>query len=186
MLKNLFGNKPSFLLLMSDGKEYISCGCVFEEYTKENIEDLVQSFGCKEKIWELIKSSVLENYDSIINASYMFHRCESLTKVVLTLPNTKIALGMFKNCEKLNDVVLQTPNLEKATAMFYSCVDLTEIYLKTLRLENARSMFAWCDKLKKVTVGILHFCHGKHTFQGCFLLKEENITNLFYKNKLTG
>lgn len=66
-----FEDKPSFIIEMSDGLEYISNGCEFAERTDENIELLIVRYKCGKKLDELLAAAAIEMCD-VVDASYMF------------------------------------------------------------------------------------------------------------------
>ena len=71
-VENSYKNGPSFLIEM-DGIEYLSNGCVFIENTKENIEELVERYNCKNYIDELLNSKDIEDISEVTNMSFMFN-----------------------------------------------------------------------------------------------------------------
>ena len=59
-VESSFDYLPSFVLLMSDNKEYISNGCVFIENNEDNIKYLIDEYYCKEHLEELFASDSRE------------------------------------------------------------------------------------------------------------------------------
>jgi len=73
-----FEGKPSFVILMSDSKEYISNGYVFIENTESNRKHLVEEYDCADFLSDLFSSPPMPN-DELTNASFMYGGCTSLT-----------------------------------------------------------------------------------------------------------
>ena len=66
-VENSFGGKPSFVILMSDGKEYISNGCVWKENTKENVAELIEKYDKRiDTIRKKFFNSLSETQKSLI------------------------------------------------------------------------------------------------------------------------
>jgi hypothetical protein len=99
-----FEGKPSFVLLMSDNKEYISNGCVFVENTQENVDGLIVGYDCQHWLDELFQSDSCD-MSSVVNASYMFYNCESLeTFDSDDMSSVVDATGMFRGCDIIEDI----------------------------------------------------------------------------------
>ena len=81
-----YGDNPSFLIIMSDRKEYISNGCQFVENTEENIIKLILEYDCATYIKELFNSEC-EGIECVTDALYMFCGCTDLTDFEVDLPN---------------------------------------------------------------------------------------------------
>jgi len=97
---NSLYQRPSFVLAMSDGKDYISNGCVFVVATDENMATLVRRYDCKKHIDELFASSSIE-ISAVTDASYMFWGCKTLTTFNSDMPAVIYANYMFDGCELL-------------------------------------------------------------------------------------
>lgn len=95
-----FEGKPSFVLLMSDGVEYISNGCVFVKNTQENVDGLILKHNCKHWLDELFQSDGCD-MKSVVDASYMFQNCESLETFDGDMPSVTDARYMFYGCKSL-------------------------------------------------------------------------------------
>lgn len=68
------------------------------------------------------------NYSKIENSSSMFEDCDSLTSVILNLPNAITMASMFKNCGNLEEV--HFTGLEYCTniqGLFYNCQKLVTV-----------------------------------------------------------
>ena len=142
-----FENKPSFLLLMSDNKEYISNGCQFVENTENNIKYLLNKYDCEKYLNELLNSEVLGDYNSITDASFMLDGCNSLTSFSLEAPNLTNARSMLKGCTNLTSFSLEAPNLTNASYMLYCCTSLTSFSLEAPNLTNVSFMLKGCTSL---------------------------------------
>ena len=101
-VEDSYSSKPSFLILMSDGKEYISNGCVFKENTPENIATLVEQFECEEHIDRLLNAPDNPDVGRIKNLRSMFQGCEGLTEFTADLSSLTDGLWMFQGCKNLS------------------------------------------------------------------------------------
>ena len=135
-----YGGKPSFVILMSDGKEYISNGCVFVENNQENIDQLIQKYSCKSFLDELFDSPPLP-IEELVDGRSMFRGCKSLTEFNIDLPNLVNGQGMFFCCKSLTDFNSDLPNLVDGSYMFCGCDSLTEFNVDLPNLEDDRAMF---------------------------------------------
>ena len=100
-VENSYGDKPSFLILMDDSKEYISNGCQFIENTPENIKFLEREFkGSGEYLKELFSSKqvILEE---VTSTRWMFDGCTSLAEFKGDMPNVADTRCMFEGCTAL-------------------------------------------------------------------------------------
>lgn len=88
-----YEDKPSFILLMSDGKEYISNGCVFIENTTENRCLLIDDYDCESELFELIESGPIEIKD-VTDSRYMFS-CSQITKFSSDMSSVTDSSYMF-------------------------------------------------------------------------------------------
>ena len=52
-VESSFEGKPSFVLEMSDGKEYISNGCVWKENTQANLHKLIDKIQLLKFIFDV-------------------------------------------------------------------------------------------------------------------------------------
>ena len=115
-----FEDKPSFVILMSDGKEYISNGCVFIENTQKNINSLIRRYDCKSYLEELLNSKEID-ISEISNVRYMFAGCKALTSFSSELPKVTNASFMFQGCISLTSFSSELPKVTNAYGMFYGC-----------------------------------------------------------------
>jgi len=145
-VESSFGDKPSFVLLMSNGREYISNGCVFVENTEDNIDELNKIFECKEFIDELLDAPGCSIYD-IADARYMFRGCGSITEFNEDMPNTIAATGMFIDCYSLQRINSSMPNVMDVNNMCTRCRSLYEFNGAVPKAVYARDMFEGCDEL---------------------------------------
>jgi len=90
-----YEDKPSFVILMSDDKEYISNGCVFVENTPENINELIETYDCEYFIDELMNTAPIEMKD-VVDARHMFNNSQ-LTKFDSDMSSVVDARHMFNN-----------------------------------------------------------------------------------------
>ena len=119
-----FEDKPSFVILMSDDKEYISNGCVFVENTQKNINSLIRIYDCKSYLEELFNSKEID-ISEISNARYMFSGCISLTSFSSKLPLVTDARSMFYDCRELTSFSSELPMVTDDRYMFVGCKALT-------------------------------------------------------------
>ena len=118
-----FGDRPSFVLLMSDNKEYISNGCVFVENTQENVDGLIVGYDCQHWLDELFQSDGCD-MSSVVDASYMFCNCKSLKTFSGDMKSVVNASFMFYNCKSLETFSGDMPSVVNASCMFYGCTSL--------------------------------------------------------------
>lgn len=142
-----YNEKPSFLLLMGDGKEYISNGCEFVENTEENRNYLIDEYHCSSEITELLGSPVLSDYTSITDVRYMFDGSDAVTSVTLNLPNATLAQRMFHACSTLTTANITAPSLINALAMFYQCTNLSSVTLDAPNIIYSSWMYYQCTSL---------------------------------------
>ena len=67
-----FQDKPSFVIEMTNNKQYISNGCVWLENTQENRDYLIDKYGCQYYLDELFNSPSID-MSSVTNAYCMFY-----------------------------------------------------------------------------------------------------------------
>jgi len=141
-----FGGRPSFLLEMSDGKDYISNGCVFIEDTQRNRYRLISGYDCGSDLYHLLSAPGIEIQD-LVNADHMFRGCTGLTEFNIDLPRLESANGMFCYCKSLTGFDSEMPRLKSAKYMFYGCASLTESDSDLPMLEDATGMLKACAGL---------------------------------------
>ena len=124
-VENSFEGKPSFVLAMPDGKDYVSNGCVFVEATEENLANLRSEYDCAEYLEELFKSDSIALKD-VTDARCMFDGCKSLTSFSAEMPSVTDARCMFDGCESLTSFSAEMPSVTYARCMFYGCKSLGE------------------------------------------------------------
>lgn len=120
-----FEGKPSFLILMSDGKEYISNGCVFVENTKDNREALVDEYGCEGYLTELLENGLELDISEITNSSFMFYGCTSLVSFDADMSRVTDSYSMFYGCTSLVSFDTDMSKVTDSRYMFYDCTSLT-------------------------------------------------------------
>ena len=131
-VENSFEGRPSFILEMSDGKDYISNGCRFKETTKENLAELKYFFDCKYYIDELFESPSIETED-ITNCQEMFYGCESLTEITSEFPNARNCEKMFLWCNNLTEMTSDFPKAKHCSEMFRDINNKSEVFKIKLR-----------------------------------------------------
>ncbi len=99
-VQNSFEGRPSFVIEMSDGKDYISNGCVFVENTEENRDKLIKGFDCGAELIALFNADGIA-IEELEDGRYMFSGCENLAEFKADMPILEDGLGMFNGCEKL-------------------------------------------------------------------------------------
>ncbi len=97
-IEKSFKGKPSFLILMSDGKEYISNGCKFLENTQGNRDSLVESYSCAEELYVLLEGSCVD-FKSITNTFCMFYGCPDIEEFEEDLGHVTYDRWMFRFCK---------------------------------------------------------------------------------------
>lgn len=97
-IEKSFKGKPSFLILMSDGKEYISNGCKFLENTQRNRDSLVESYDCAEELHLLLQESC-EDFKRVTNTSCMFYGCPDIEEFEEDLEHVIYDRWMFRFCK---------------------------------------------------------------------------------------
>ena len=129
------------------------------------------------------------NTENVINMTYMFSGCSSLTSLDLTNFNTANVTNMgsmFFNCSSLESLNLNNFNTEKVTSMkymFVSCSSLISIDLTSFNTANVTDMcdmFDNCCSLK--SLDLTNFNTEKVTdmgsmFDNCSSLASLNLTN---------
>ena len=117
-VESSFEGKPSFVLEMSDGKEYISNGCVWKENTQANIDDLINQHDCKADLDELFASKSIE-MGEVTDAHGMFSHSQ-LTKFSSKMPKVTYAYEMFAH-SKITEFSSNMPNVTDVSWMFKDC-----------------------------------------------------------------
>ena len=145
-VENSYEGSPSFVILMSDGKEYISNGCVFIEKTQKNITKLIILHECEKELDELFESPGIE-INELVDAGGMFRGCESLTEFTHDMPNLVNGTLMFSRCETLTTFTSDLPNLVNGTSMFAYCTSLTKFSSELPKLKMGLWMFDGCTSL---------------------------------------
>ncbi len=143
------------------------------------------------------------NISEMIDASYMFYECYSMTSVEFygfDTSNITYMNNMFYNCDSLTDLNLNnfnTSNVTNMSGMFLRCRSLTNLDLSsfnTSNVTNMRSMFEDCNQLS--TLDLSNFNTSNVTnmrsmFEGCSQLSTldlnsfnasnvTNMRNMFY------
>lgn len=117
---------PTFIILMSDGKEYISCETYFLENTPENQDKLINVAYAltKSEMESLLQSPMLADKD-LVDGRYMFAGCTSLTEAPY-YPNLKFGQCMYKDCVSLVASGCY-PSLTHAHRMYYGCSEISSV-----------------------------------------------------------
>jgi hypothetical protein len=142
-----YRNNPSFLILMSDGKEYISNGCTFVENTTKNIDRLeAEHPTCTHHVNKLLLSSAID-IGKVVNTSCMFWGymgIEGITEFDEDLSSVVIANDMFYNCQKLSKFTSDLPSLLYGNCIFERCRALTEFTGNINEDAEVMCMFRGC------------------------------------------
>ena len=140
-----YGGKPSYIILMSDGIEYISNGCVFQPTTEENLFKLTSKYRCGEYIYELLAADGIADED-LVWGSHMFRGCHNLTETG-NYPSLSCGSHMYLECKLITEPAA-CPRLRNGDYMYSLCSALEEPgdYPK---LESSCSMYARCLSLKR-------------------------------------
>jgi len=138
-----YEGKPSFVILMSDGKEYISNGCVFVENTPSNRSRLIDIHDCENELDALLKAPGI-SWEDLEDGSNLFYNCESLTEPADT-PNLVNGSGMYSFCKYLTEPA-NTPKLVDGSWMYSGCESLKEP-ANTPELVDGSWMYAGCWSL---------------------------------------
>ena len=129
------------------------------------------------------------NTENVIDMSFMFEECSSLTSLDLSSFNTANVTdmcGMFVNCSSLTSLDLSNFNTEKVTnmeAMFSCCYSLASLNLtnfNTASVTNMSDMFNLCTSL--VSLDLTNFNTANVTdmrdmFYYCYSLVSLDLTN---------
>ena len=145
-VENSYEGSPSFVILMSDGKEYISNGCVFIEKTLDNIDFLIEEYDCESSLDELFEAPGID-ISELVDGRGMFWGCSELTEFNHDLPNLTYGYGMFECCYKLTEFTSNMPYLIDGRWMFYACIELSKFTSDLPNLKNGNCMFNGCKKL---------------------------------------
>jgi hypothetical protein len=122
-VEHSFEDKPSFVLLMSDNKEYISNGCVFVERTDENAATLIDRYDCASELDALFQSKGIALHE-LVDARHMFYGCKNLREFSGDMPSLVDARLMFRGCKNLREFSGDMPSLVDARSMFRGCENL--------------------------------------------------------------
>ncbi len=169
-----FEGKPSFKLLMSDGKTYISNGCVFIEDTKKNRLSLIKKFDCKEYLVEL-DNSELVGFEVVTNASYMFSGCTNLTSFDSNMSNVTNASYMFYGCTNLTSFDSDMSKVTGARWMFDGCTNLASFDSDMPSVTNASYMFRGCTNLTSFDSDMSNVTSASYMFMGCNKLQNNPL-----------
>ena len=124
-VEDSYEGKPSFVLLMSDNKEYISNGCVFVENTDANIKELIEEFDCKSMLEELFNSPSID-ISSVTDSRSMFEGCTSLVEFSSDLSSVTNSSYMFCGCTSLVEFSGDLSAVTDSNHMFYGCTSLPQ------------------------------------------------------------
>ncbi len=169
-----FEGKPSFKLLMSDGKIYISNGCVFIEDTEENRLSLIEKFNCEKYLVEL-DNSELVGFESVTNTSYMFYGCTNLTSFDSGMSDVTNASYMFYGCTNLTSFDSDMSSVADASGVFYGCTNLTSFNSDISNVTSASYMFRGCTNLTSFNSDISNVTYTSYMFDGCNKLQNNPL-----------
>lgn len=138
----------------------------------------------------------------ITNASYLFNRCYSLSRVDMDMLNVTTTNNMFFSCTNLKSVNLtntqnvtdfsrtfdscytlkyvssfSTASATNMSGMFASCASLEAVpFIDASKATNLSSMFAGCTLLKSVSMNAPVATTTSSMFSGCSALKYVELT----------
>ena len=161
-----FEGKPSFVLLMSDNKEYISNGCVFVKNTQENVDGLIVVYDCQHWLDELFQSDGCD-MSSVVNASFMFYNCKSLRTFDGDMSSVTDAQYMFYGCKSLKTFSGDMKSVVNASFMFYGCKSLETFDGDMSSVVDASCMFIRCKSLKTFDGDMSSVVDATGMFYGC-------------------
>ena len=134
--------------------------------------------------------------NEMINCSFMFFECTSLTNLDLSHFNTKKVKKtefMFAEClslTKLNLSNFNTKNVTHMTAMFGGCSSLTSLNLSSFKTQNVVKMSGmFCNCLSLINLDLSNFntksvTNMNHMFNRCPSLNSLNLSNFKSQNTL--
>jgi len=139
---------PLFILLMDDGKEYISVGDAFIENTKPNRDKIFPSTDDKASMLSYTDYDIGE----IVDAGYMFCGCDSITEFDIDMPNVICTDGMFAGCSLLRSFESRMPNVISCSFMFDGCSALETFISNINNVRGARATFRGCNVYRRVAI----------------------------------
>jgi len=162
---NSYERRPSFVLTMSDGRDYISNGGLFLQDTPEARERLIR-LGYRATLWELFGAPSIE-VDQLTNGRFMFAGCEFLTEAPRKLSGLVDGRYMFYFCELLTRAPRQLPALRLGMGMFYYCTSLIVAPQEMPVLVDGRCMLEGCKSLEKGPRKMPALNNRWGMFEGC-------------------
>lgn len=124
----------------------------------------------------------INSFPKIINSSYAFQNCISLTSLnnlnIISIETIDISY-MFSNCSSLQSIdfsYIDSSNIKNMNGLFYNCSSLESIDLTLLKTSNTLSMnymFAECSSLFKINTSSSSFTNlqeAQYMFKNCFKL----------------
>ena len=162
-------------------------------FNTDVVTTMANMFYRCEKMISLSQSFVTT---SLINMSYMFSGCKSITGLNLSKFVTKSVTnmsGLFYDCTNLQSIDLsnfETDNVVDISSMFYKCINISNINLSsfnTSNIKNMSSLFFDCNSLSSVSLNNFdtsNVTNMSYMFKGCNSLQEINIDN-FITDKVT-
>ena len=124
-VESSYEGKPSFVILMSDNREYISNGCVFVENCEASIKRLIRKYNCEAELNELFSSQEV-GIGKITNSSLMFDGCTSLVEFSGDLSSVTNSRCMFRGCTSLVEFSSDLSSVTYSSFMFRGCTSLVE------------------------------------------------------------
>lgn len=165
-------NPPAFVILMSDGKEYISYKNIFIENTPANVAQLEKNHFIKSQLSELLHAPSLADED-LVDGTSMFAGCSGLTEPGV-YPKLKFGRRMYEGCTLLTKAG-HYANLVNGFSMYKKCITINKVGESPLLIDGAY-MYAFCAALdEKGEYPELLF--GDRTmYEGCFEPEQEQET----------
>jgi len=125
-----YDNKPSFILEMSDGVDYISNSCIFKPISK--LDEIIDKFKIpQQQVDELFNSTSIDISD-IVNGTSMFLG-SNITEFEFDMPNLVYGDFMFYKCSKLKKLTSDMPNLVYNFFIFFGCENLNKKSLENIK-----------------------------------------------------
>ena len=158
-----------------------------------SVNNMYSMFYDDKKLEKIIWPDNLDT-SKVIDMSYLFSKCESLSEVDVSKFDTSNVTNMkymFYNCSKLTRLDVSkfdTSNVTSMRSMFYNCSKLTELDVSnfdTSNVEEMNFMFLGCSSLKSIDVS--NFNTSKVTtmkslFNNCNSLEQLDLNNFDTSN----
>ena len=160
-----------------------------------NVTDMNHMFYEDTKLEKIIWPDDLDT-SKVIDMSYLFGKCESLSEIDVSnfdTSNVTNMRSMFYNCSKLTELDVSnfdTSNVTDMSYMFYKNTELNNLDISSFDTSNVtsmRSMFYNCSKLIELDVSNFDTSNVEEMnfmFMGCSSLKSIDVSN-FNTSKVT-